>query len=94
MERVLSRIKQADFEVERVERRTKRSPAPLLYDLTELQREAKETLSIMQSLYERHKLVTYPRTDSRYLSSDMVETLADRKMCIRDREGMLWEKNI
>ncbi len=86
VERILSRIKGEDFEVERVERRTKRSPAPLLYDLTELQREAnqrydfsaKETLSIMQSLYERHKLVTYPRTDSRYLSSDMVEILADR----------------
>lgn len=52
---------------------------PLLFDLTELQREsnrrfgytAQETLSIAQSLYEKHKLITYPRTDSRYLTSDM-----------------------
>lgn len=60
--------------------------APKLYDLTELQREAnkrydfsaKKTLNLMQKLYEQHKLLTYPRTDSRYLSSDIVETLADR----------------
>ncbi len=52
---------------------------PLLFDLTELQREAnrrfgytaQETLSIAQSLYEKHKLITYPRTDSRYLTTDM-----------------------
>ena len=52
---------------------------PLLFDLTELQREAnrrfgytaQETLSIAQSLYEKHKLITYPRTDSRYLTADM-----------------------
>ena len=51
---------------------------PLLFDLTELQREAnrrfgytaQETLSIAQSLYEKHKLITYPRTDSRYLTTD------------------------
>jgi len=52
---------------------------PLLFDLTELQREsnrrfgytAQETLSAAQNLYERHKLITYPRTDSRYLTADM-----------------------
>lgn len=48
--------------------------APQLYDLTTLQREApfsaKQTLSIAQALYERHKLITYPRTDSRYLPED------------------------
>lgn len=57
----------------------KNEERPLLYDLTELQREAnrrfgytaQETLSIAQSLYETHKLLTYPRTDSRYLSNDM-----------------------
>ncbi|MGD2092666.1 MAG: DNA topoisomerase III [Candidatus Aminicenantes bacterium] len=61
-------------------------PPPLAYDLTELQREAnrrfgfsaKKTLSVLQDLYERHKLVTYPRTDSRYITSDMVETLPQR----------------
>ena len=60
--------------------------APLLYDLTELQRDAnkrfgfsaKETLNIMQRLYENHKVLTYPRTDSRYLTSDIVGTLKER----------------
>lgn len=64
----------------------KREPPPLLYDLTELQRDAnkkyglsaKETLGLMQRLYEEHKLLTYPRTDSRYLSTDVVPTLLER----------------
>ena len=59
---------------------------PLAYDLTELQRDAnnkygfsaKKTLSLMQSLYESYKLVTYPRTDSRHITSDMVDTLKER----------------
>ena len=68
----------------------KKTMAPLLYDLTELQREAnrrfdysaKQTLNIMQRLYENHKLLTYPRTDSRYLSADIVSTLKERlKAC-------------
>ncbi len=57
----------------------KRQPPPQLYDLTALQRDANrllglsaaKTLDIAQSLYERHKLITYPRTDSRYLPNDM-----------------------
>ena len=64
----------------------KKQPAPPLFDLTELQKEghrlfgwsAKETLSTLQGLYERHKVVTYPRTDSKHLSSDMKSTLIDR----------------
>ena len=64
----------------------KKTQAPLLYDLTELQREAsrrfdysaKETLNIMQRLYENHKVLTYPRTDSRYLSSDILPTIKER----------------
>lgn len=63
-----------------------REETPLAYDLTELQRDAntilgfsaKETLDILQGLYERHKIVTYPRTDSRYISSDIVPTLKER----------------
>jgi len=59
---------------------------PLAYDLTELQRDAnrryafsaQKTLSVLQGLYERHKLVTYPRTDSRYITGDMVATLPQR----------------
>lgn len=65
--------------VENVEKEKKRQLPPLLYDLTELQREcnkkfgysAKQTLDIAQNLYEKQKLITYPRTDSRYLSDDM-----------------------
>ncbi len=72
--------------VTKVERKKKSSQAPLLYDLTELQREAnrrfgysaKETLNIMQRLYENHKVLTYPRTDSRYLTADIVPTLKER----------------
>jgi len=64
----------------------KKQYAPQLYDLTELQRDAnkyfgyspKETLSIMQKLYEHHKVLTYPRTDSRYISEDIVPTLKER----------------
>ncbi|UYO36032.1 DNA topoisomerase III [Bacillus zhangzhouensis] len=64
----------------------KKTFAPGLYDLTELQRDAhkrygfsaKETLSTLQRLYEQHKLVTYPRTDSRFISADIVPTLKDR----------------
>jgi len=65
--------------VESVKTEEKRQPPPQLFDLTELQREcnrklnlsAQETLSIAQALYEKHKLITYPRTDSRYLSRDI-----------------------
>jgi len=61
-------------------------PPPRAYDLAELQRDgnrffsfsAKKTLQVLQGLYERHKLVTYPRTDSRYITRDMVPTLAQR----------------
>ncbi|MBP0724979.1 DNA topoisomerase III [Bacillus sp. RG28] len=76
--------------VTEVEKKPKKSFAPGLYDLTELQRDAnkifgysaKETLNIMQKLYEQHKVLTYPRTDSRYLSSDIVTTLPERlKAC-------------
>lgn len=73
-----------------IDRKVKKSFSPALYDLTELQRDAnkifgysaKETLNIMQKLYEQHKVLTYPRTDSRYLSSDIVSTLKERlKAC-------------
>ncbi|MDR1539783.1 MAG: DNA topoisomerase III [Clostridiales bacterium] len=69
-----------------VARSEKKIYAPLLYDLTRLQSDAnkmygysvKDTLSIVQSLYETHKVLTYPRTDSQYLSADIVGTLAER----------------
>lgn len=69
-----------------VHRTVKKSYSPGLYDLTELQRDAnkrfgysaKETLNIMQRLYENHKVLTYPRTDSRYIGKDVAETLKER----------------
>lgn len=79
-----------DATVVSIDRKAKKIFAPGLYDLTELQRDgnklfgysAKETLNIMQKLYEQHKVLTYPRTDSRYLSSDIVSTLPERlKAC-------------
>ncbi len=65
---------------------SKRELPPLAYDLTELQRDAnrkfgysaKQTLNLMQKLYESHKLLSYPRTDSRYITTDIVATLMDR----------------
>ncbi|MCI9547366.1 MAG: DNA topoisomerase III [Lachnospiraceae bacterium] len=73
-----------------VEKKGKKTFAPGLYDLTELQRDAnrrfgysaKETLNIMQRLYENHKVLTYPRTDSRYIGSDVVGTLKERLKAI------------
>ena len=64
----------------------KQDPVPQAYDLTELQRDAnialgfsaKETLDTLQRLYEVHKIVTYPRTDSRYITPDIVPTLPER----------------
>ena len=73
-----------------VRKKLKKTFAPALYDLTALQREAnqkfgfsaKQTLNIMQRLYENHKVLTYPRTDSRYLTTDIVPTLKERlKAC-------------
>ncbi len=73
-----------------IEKKPKKTFAPGLYDLTELQRDAnkifgysaKETLNIMQKLYEQHKVLTYPRTDSRFISQDIVATIPERlKAC-------------
>lgn len=70
--------------VKKVEQKEKTEKPPLLYDLTSLQREAnrqlgytaQQTLDYTQSLYEK-KLVTYPRTDSRFLTEDMAEMLPE-----------------
>ncbi|MCD3206455.1 DNA topoisomerase III [Clostridium botulinum C] len=89
-ENIFIKIKNKDAEVIEVNKVKKKKFSPQLYDLTELQRDAnkifnfsaKETLSIMQRLYENHKVLTYPRTDSRYITVDVVETLKDRlKAC-------------
>ncbi|QOX65563.1 DNA topoisomerase III [Anoxybacterium hadale] len=77
-----------------IKKDAKREAPPLLYDLTELQRDAnisfgfsaKQTLNLMQRLYEEHKVLTYPRTDSRYITSDIVPTLKDRLRAVSSGE--------
>lgn len=72
--------------VKTIKRKMHKEAQPLPYDLNELQRDAnkrfnfsaKKTLNVLQKLYEQHKLVTYPRTDSRYLTTDMVSTMKER----------------
>ena len=92
-EEILNKLQGKPAVLTKVERQRKITPPPAAYDLTELQRDAnkkyaysaKETLSLMQSLYERHKLLTYPRTDSRYISQDVVATLPERlRSCMVD----------
>lgn len=80
--KIADACKGAEAIVQSVERKEKTENAPLLYDLTTLQRDAnrllgftaQQTLDYLQSLYEK-KLCTYPRTDSRYLTDDMFSTL-------------------
>ncbi|HUQ93994.1 MAG TPA: DNA topoisomerase 3 [Bryobacteraceae bacterium] len=81
--RIAARARTGQAEIESIESQTQRMPPPPLYDLTELQRHANRlfgfsaqmTLDTAQSLYERHKLISYPRTDSRHLSQDVAQTL-------------------
>jgi len=87
---VLARIKGNDANIVDLNESVKKKYAPNLYDLTELQRDAnkiwgysaKQTLSIMQRLYENYKILTYPRTDSKYISTDIVQTLPERLKAI------------
>jgi DNA topoisomerase-3 len=80
---IVANVSGKDGTVESVERKEQSERAPLLYDLTSLQRDAnrrfgfsaRRTLSAAQSLYEDKKAITYPRTSSRYLSGDMVSLL-------------------
>lgn len=89
-DKILQQIKNKSAQVVEVDKTLKKSFAPQLYDLTQLQRDAnklfgfsaKETLSIMQRLYENYKILTYPRTDSRYLTTDIIDTIADRLKAI------------
>ena len=85
-ERIAEACRTGTCTIRQVRRMRRMTPPPAAYDLTELQRDAnkkyaysaKETLNLMQALYEQHKLLTYPRTDSRYISDDVVPTLPDR----------------
>ncbi|WP_160693194.1 DNA topoisomerase III [Clostridium sp. C2-6-12] len=88
--RIVDAVRGKDGEVIEITETNKKQYAPALYDLTELQRDcnrifgysAKQTLSIMQRLYENYKVLTYPRTDSRYITRDIVPTIKDRLKAI------------
>ena len=81
--RIAARALAGRAAIESIEAQTQRMAPPPLYDLTELQRHAnrlfgfsaQHTLDTAQALYERHKLISYPRTDSRHLSQDVAQTL-------------------
>lgn len=89
-QRICESIKNKKATLVSVQRAYKHKAPPAAYDLTELQRDAnrkyaysaKQTLSLMQSLYETHKLLTYPRTDSRYITKDVVATIPERLRAI------------
>lgn len=86
VEQILKDLKNAKLKVLELKKANKHEIPPLLYDLTSLQQDAnkiygysaKQTLNIVQQLYEQHKYLTYPRTDSKYLSSDMYNTIKER----------------
>jgi len=88
---LLDRVSGQELVIERVDQKQESLPPPLLYDLTQLQRDmnlrrglsAARTLAVAQELYER-KLLTYPRTDSRHLSVDMVEPVRTTLANLRD----------
>jgi DNA topoisomerase III len=81
--KIAERARKGSAAIESIEAQTQRMAPPALYDLTELQRHAnrlfgfsaQKTLDTAQALYERHKLLSYPRTDSRHLSQDVARTL-------------------
>lgn len=84
--KVASKLKNSEGKIVNITEANKKKFSPALYDLTELQRDAnkiwgysaKQTLNIMQRLYENYKILTYPRTDSRYITTDIVATIPDR----------------
>ena len=89
-EKFVSNNKNKTINFDKVEVKIKTSIPKPLYNLTDIQQAAsalfglspKQTLNIIQRLYESHKVLTYPRTDSRYLTTDMKNTLADRLRAI------------
>ncbi len=89
---IAEKVRGSEATVVEVNRKQRSEPPPLAYDLTSLQRDAnsrlgfsaKKTLNTLQALYERHKIVTYPRTDSRHITTDIVPTLKDRLRAIAD----------
>lgn len=90
LDEFLKKIQSRSAKVVSCETKEKRTPAPQAYDLTTLQIDAnnkfgygaKKTLSILQGLYEHHKIVSYPRTDSKYITEDIVKTLDERLVAV------------
>jgi DNA topoisomerase-3 len=80
---IVLRVQRGQARIASLSSQTKRMPPPLLHDLTDLQRQAnrlyglsaQRTLDVAQSLYEKHKLISYPRTDCRHLSNELAGTL-------------------
>ena len=99
---IISKTKGAEGEVIEVTKTLKKKYSAPLYDLTELQRDAnkiwgysaKETLNLMQRLYENYKLLTYPRTDSRYVTTDIVETIPDRLKAVGTGEYRMYTEQL
>lgn len=85
-EELATKLKSKPVKVNEIKEKIQTDYAPIPYDLTELQRDAnkryqfsaKKTLGLMQTLYERHKVLSYPRTDSKHLTTDMAATMKDR----------------
>lgn len=92
----LALLEKARFASASEEKKRTRQSSPRLYDLTSLQREANgryglpagRTLQLAQALYEKHKVLTYPRTDSRALPEDYISTVKDT---LRKTEGAMAE---
>ena len=90
LDELIKRISNQKGKVGKVKKENKKTKSPQAYDLTDLQIDAnsklnfgaKKTLSVLQKLYEYHKIVTYPRTDSKYITQDIVPTLKERIKCI------------
>ena len=99
---IITKTKGAEGEVIEVTKTLKKKYSAPLYDLTELQRDAnkiwgysaKETLNLMQRLYENYKLLTYPRTDSRYVTTDIVETIPDRLKAVGTGEYRMYTEQL
>ncbi len=92
--KVAAKLKNSEGKIVNISEVNKKKFSPALYDLTELQRDAnkiwgysaKQTLNIMQRLYENYKILTYPRTDSRYVTTDIVATIPERLKAISTGE--------
>ncbi len=89
-DKIAAKLKNSEGKIVNINEVNKKKFSPALYDLTELQRDAnkiwgysaKQTLNIMQRLYENYKILTYPRTDSRYVTTDIVATIPERLKAI------------